>query len=422
MAGALLAVRPWSGTGGAIAPVATTAAQLAETMNDALRAASSLKSAGTLRTRAHGKTSEVRFSIAQDDRGDFRLDTHVLRFAGQAETTVTVYRRRSLVYDATQHALYERESQPVALGPDGELVTPTPGVSVSPAGDVRVMHDVPSFLVAEDFGPPHYLEALDPSLLATIRAALATRGGSLVSAATTATGSPAWAASVLITWPPDASPDAAASRDTRLTRALVVVDQKSGLVSELRVVLADGTTSLVEYSSQERNVRLPLGLFRPRGPAIAVHVATGFSLGPFDSAARQAGLEPLAPTFVLSGFRLSEAAVGRQLAHGGVPDATGLWQVYRCGLESYVLRQQRATTAPTPDFTSFAGQTVRSLDHGELAGRLARTWVAAAQSQGSLSVGPGLWVQDETVVVRLSGDLTPYEFWQVANSLQPNAP
>ena len=130
----------------------------------------------------------------------------------------------------------------------------------------------------------------------------------------------------------------------------------------------------------------------------------------------------LLPTFTLSGFSLSQVATARdgpaRILRGW---RTDLWLVYRDGLESYQLRLQKAPFGMTPQWEDFAGLRTRDLDHGPFAGQPARTWVRGA-AQGTFDfVGPGLFVEDGQEVARFAGDLLPYEFWQVANSLKPTA-
>jgi hypothetical protein len=223
-----------------------------------------------------------------------------------------------------------------------------------------------------------------------------------------------------------------------LASVRLVVDQASGLTSRMTLVFADGWHAEIEYSDLRPGAAMSPDAFDTSLPSSSVSTGAApsgaapsgsaasreglFRFVPLNEVTSASGVPALLPTFTLSGFTLSQAVIaktGRQGSFG--QPATDLWLVYRSGMQSYQLRLQTAPFGLTPQWQDFAGLITRDLDHGPFGGQPARTWVRGA-AQGTFDfVGPGLFVEDGEEVARFSGDLLPYEFWQVANSLKPYA-
>ncbi len=274
---------------------------------------------------------------------------------------------------------------------------------------------MPSFAVLPGTEDLQGLGPLAPEFASTARAALAAQGNAAI-AGSTSGGRAVWATTVPIPWP--SPPTGRVLSSERL-----VVDQATGLTSTMTLAFADGWRAEIEYGDLTPNADVPRSAFDTSEPSGVAATTEGlFHFVSLGEAETLAGVTALLPTFTLSGFELSQVATAQTGRHGSFGLATDLWLVYRDGLESYQLRLQTAPFGMTPQWEEFAGLRTRDLDHGPFAGQPARTWVYGG-AQGTFEfVGPGLFVEDGQEVARFSGDLLPYEFWQVANSLKPKSP
>jgi hypothetical protein len=416
VAAVILAVRPWSGGGEAATPPppATTAAALAATMNAALRATDAMTGRGTARARTSLGTQTYAFSFAATSRGDVRLETEwrMMRSA----TPATPHRRLLVVYNAAEHRLVRHAwtlaaVQQSSSGPG----SPPPALTPLPKSRLSVQTAVPSLAVPTDSVLDVFAYgAFSAEFVASARAALDAEGDRPI-AGGTVDGRPVWRTAVAIPWP-------SAPRGRVLARVALTVDQASGLTTGMTLLFADGGRIQVEYSTLDPDAVVPAATFDTTVPnGAATERRAPFRFVPLPQAETLAGVRALLPTFAFSGFSLSEVSVTETARQGSSGKATELWLVYRDGLESYRVRLQHTPFGVHPAWGDFAGLTVRDLDHGPFAGRPARTWVRGA-AEGTLEFeGPGLFVDDGREVACFAGDLTPYEFWQAANSLQPYA-
>ena len=414
-------------------PADTTAAQLAATMNAALRGTDSITGRGVVRVTTTLGTQTYAFSFAATSRGDYRLETEWRRLPTHA--VATQYRRSAVIYNAVEHKLVTHSREPATVEPSTGALVPLPSGSPSspsgspssssgstlPADRWTVETGVPGFAVlAEGTTDLEGLGPLAPEFASSARAALAAQGSTAI-AGSTSGGRAVWATTVAIPWPSPPS-------DRVLSRVRLVVDQASGLTRTMTLVFADGWRAEIEYSDLEPGAAVPPDAFDtsvPSGsvpPGSAATRADLFRFISLNEATALSGVPALLPTFTLSGFELSQVATAQTGRHGSFGLATDLWLVYRDGLQSYQLRLQTAPFGLTPQWQDFAGLTTRDLDHGPFAGVPARTWVRGA-AQGTFDfAGPGLFVENGQEVARFSGDLLPYEYWQVANSLKPYSP
>ena len=416
---ALLLVACLGGSCGSSASTAptqrdTTAAELAATMNAALRAADSMTGRGVVRVTTTLGTQAYAFSFSTTSQGDYRLETLWRQVPRRA--SATLYRRSLAIYNAAEHKLVTRSWEPATVQPSTGALEPLPSGSPLPSDRWSVQTNVPSFAALPDGAQDiQVLGPLAPEYASTARAALAAQGNAAIAGSTSA-GRTVWATTVPIPWPSPPSSRA-------LTRVRLVVDQASGFTSSMTLFFADGWRAEIGYSDLRPGAEVAQSDFDVSAPSGAAAAPEGlFRFVSLQEAEALAGVPALLPTFTLSGFSLSQVAFAETGRHGSFGLATDLWLVYRDGLESYQLRLQKAPFGMTPTWEAFAGLRTRDLDHGPFAGQPARTWVYGA-AQGTFDfVGPGLFVENGEEVARLAGDLLPYEFWQVANSLQPYNP
>jgi outer membrane lipoprotein-sorting protein len=412
---------PWlvgsCGSSGSPAPTQrdTTAAELAATMNAALRAADSMTGRGVVRLTTTLGMQAYAFSFRTTSQGDYRLETLWRQVA--TRSAATLYRRSLVIYNAGEHKLVTRSWEPVTVQPPTGTLEPLPSGSPLPPGSRRsVQTNVPSFAALPDGAQDlQGLGPLAPEFASTARAALAAQGNAAI-AGSTMGGRAVWATTVPIPWP-------STPTGRMLTHVRLAVDQASGLTGSMTLSFADGWRAQIEYGDLRPNAEVPRSAFDTSGlPGVVVGAGDSFRLVSLDEAEALAGVPALLPTFTLSGFSLSQVAIAETGRQGSFGRATDLWLVYRDGLESYQLRLQEAPFGMTPAWEDFAGLRRRDLDHGPFAGQPARTWVYGA-AQGTFDfVGPGLFVENGQEVAREAGDLLPYEFWQVANSLKPYSP
>lgn len=336
---------------------------------------------GVLVATGPGENDGGRWRFALDAAGDLRLQ-------GPLPGDVMTYDARSGVVRSAQHS--------ADLGGGTLFYAERSGVAPGPP----------------DQGPPTWL--LPEQYGAFVRAALADTPSSVE--ATTFEGRPAWQLGVA-TRPNTIAPELSGDHLS------ITVDRASGM--PVRVVESKHGAVLRELRIENLAVdpALPAGTFAlafPRGAEVT-RSDDGFRRTSLDQVAAAVGYQPLVPSWVPNGYRLTEVAVAREAAptgkEGGNPPSRMVVSLsYRRGIDQLLVTTRlRGDGTWNDPLAAPEGYSDTPTQVGVTTGALAGT---NAQLVVSPQTTPHLWALTPRLVVTVGGDLGRAELIRIAGALE----
>jgi hypothetical protein len=368
-------------TPGIAGPQPAAAAIVKSHLRSALTTLRTLRGVLTVSGPAQRTPQQWRFAL--DTAGDVRIE-------GPAAGDVETFDAASGVVRSAQHS--------ASLGGDTIFYAERRGVAPG----------------EPDLGPPTWI--LPNELGAYVRAALAASSPSVRD--TIYGGRPAWRLDVA-TIPNAVAPELSGDALS------ITVDRETGMPVQI-IERKDGAT-LRELRIQRLVVDepLPAATFRLDFPAGAEVVRSdeGFRHVALDEIVRTVGYQPIVPSRIPQGYRLTEVAVARDGAstgkEGGNPPSRMVASLsYRRGTEQFLVTTRLRGSGPWSDPLASPEGFV---DHPETV--MIRTGALAgtdAQLVLSPRAVPHIWALAGQLVITIGGDLTRSELEVVANSLRTN--
>jgi outer membrane lipoprotein-sorting protein len=204
----------------------------------------------------------------------------------------------------------------------------------------------------------------------------------------------------------------------------VIIDQASALPLRVVATLRGSPRSELRIEHLAVNEKLAAGTFRLPFPAGAevLRSGEGFRRLPLADVAAATGYEPLVPTRLPAGFRLTEVAVAKRAAAtaGGLnpPSREVVSLAYRRGLDQVIVATRLRDGQSWRDPFAIQGVRLRAERVTFSQGPLA---ASAAELIVDPRTPPHVWARTRKLVVTVSGDLTGSQLLEVAQSLQTEA-